>query len=224
MQSDAIFAELSLFEWRDKQMTAVWEQLTAAYPDIEREIDAYIDSLSIRKLVTLPTRLGREVEKRVKAWGQIRLRAAIARAEDDLSQTLEEIAFVPGIDKKGLAQTLASTVGIGGAMMTAAGVALPVTLALATTTGTSLFFISTASVSVPMVFAGGAVASALLLTGSRQALAVVNKGREQLRKNAHEKARVAVFGATGAPEENCVLNVVQAAVLADAARTIEEVP
>lgn len=222
MQADAIFAELSLSEWRDKQMTAVSDQLTAAYPDLEREIDAYVDALSIPKLAMLPIRLNQEVKTRVWNWAAVQLRAAIARAEDDLHQTLEGIEFEPGIDGKGLAQTLASTVGLGGAMMTAAGFALPVTLALATTTGTSLFFLSTASVSVPVVFAGGAVASALLLTGSRKASAVVNKGREQLRRNAHEKVRVAVFGATGALEEKSVLNVIQAEVLAEAAKTVQE--
>jgi hypothetical protein len=113
--------------------------------------------------------------------------------------------------------------GLGGAMMTAAGIAFPVTLFMATTAGTSLFFVSTSTVSVPVVFVGGAVASALLLTGSRKALATVEKGREQLRRNAHERARVAVFGATGMPDEKCVLNFIQTAALAEAAKSLEEV-
>jgi hypothetical protein len=83
LKSDPIFAELALFEWQDRQMSAVSNQLTVAYPDLERAIDEHIDGLGVRKLATLPMRLGKMVEGQVNTWAETQRQAAAARAVDE---------------------------------------------------------------------------------------------------------------------------------------------
>lgn len=217
LSSESIFTALTLWEWRDRQASAIHDQLTGAYPELERLIDAHVSDASLLRIAGPGARLGSRLQAIIRDWAEEQKRIALERAEASLDASLAEIQVHLGSDLARLTNGALPGAVAGGALIAAAAAVLPAAVSLATGTATIAVFFSTATFSAPVLLAGGAAAGALALTGSTLLKSVPDRLREHTRRQAQAQARVLVFGAKDIPGEPSVLNDIQALALRSAA-------
>lgn len=90
---------------------------------------------------------------------------------------------------------------------------VPAVMAFGVQTTTVLFVLSTTTVSIPVLAAGVVGAGALAVSGSTVLKRYSGHARTRLERRCLAAARLMVFGKTGSPEENSILNSIQAMVL-----------
>ena len=205
-----IETQLDLLDWRDVQMEAITEQLEDAFPSLIESIKARVDELSIGKIAWFhanPKSLATEV---LAPWADNQAQIALKRAEDSLAEILRDIHS----DAKASDHLAAALPALAGISAIAASVAvLPAVVSFATLTSTSFFFITTSSISMPLLLAGGVILTGLSLAGMRTLGHATGKTRAHLVRKIEEIAQTAVFGYGLSPDARCLVNVLQAAVL-----------
>lgn len=211
---------LALLEWRDAQLEAISSQLEAAFPKLTTTINTHIaemTSFQVGKAHVNPRTLA---ETLITPWAEEQSHIAILRAETSLSNLVSSLDLDSGT-RGHLDVALPALAGVG--MLAASVLGLPAIVTYATVTTTSFLVVSTSSISLPLLLAGGTVLAGLSFAGVKTFDRAKDKLRANLADRVHGVILAAVFGYGLAPDARCLVNDLQAAALKAAEAELKSV-
>ncbi len=205
-----IETQLDLLDWRDVQLEAITEQLEDAFPSLIELIEARVAKLSIGRVAWFHANSKRLATELLAPWADNQAKIALKRAEESLADIVGDMHT----DAKFSEHLSAALPALAGISVIAASVAgLPAVVSFATLTSTSFFFITTSSISMPLLLTGGVILTGLSLAGIKTVDHASGKTRAHLVRKVATIAQTAVFGYDLSPDARCLVNVLQAAVL-----------
>lgn len=199
-----IETKLSLLAWRDAQLCAITAQFETAWPALEQAIDRHVAEMPLWKVAKAHVDMRQLAHRLIAPWAEDQGREAAARAQEGLSEILESLPR--GSLSEHTRTALPALAGVG--LIAASVVAVPAVVTYATVT-------------TPLLLAGGTVIAALSLTGSSALGRAKRRTRDHLAERLKSHARTAVFGDGQAPSAPCLLNNLQALVLKAGQREME---
>ena len=210
----AVLAPLEFLSWRDAQMAAISGQLEDAFPTLLNELDKLTETESLASVVVATARIEAAARETIKTWSDEQMRIALERAKADLDNTLS--SFQTDLEVRSnswdsLQTFLPAAAGIG--LLAGSVAAIPTVISFATITTTSLFFFTTATVSVPLLALGGAGLAAASFVGSSALTRAATRARASLRRRLREEAARKIFGTGLEPDARCLHNDLQAAAI-----------
>lgn len=201
-----IQGRLRLIKWRNDQTEKITRQFEAAWPELEATIDQYVAGLSVLAVTRAHANVQSVTQTLLAPWVETQATIAAVRAEGDLAHLL---TLLPNDGIASHAGTVIPAIG-GAGMIAASLLALPSVVSFATVTTVFGLFSAT---SAPLLLVGGALLTALSLTGSSVIGNAAERGRRSLAERIKRQARSAIFGDGRKPSERCVVSDTQAAVL-----------
>lgn len=214
-----IETELTVLDWRDSQREAITEQLEKAFPSLITAMEAKVKEMSLLKVGQAQVYPKPLAESLVMPWAEEQSRIALQRAEESLSEIVENLDSDLELGEH-LKAALPALAGVGA--MAASALALPAVVSFAGTTVTTFFVIPATVVSVPLLLAGGVALTGLSVTGVKTFDYAKDKTRAHLVRRLLTMAQTVVFGYGRSPDARCVVNDLQALVLKAAQNKLEK--
>lgn len=205
----AIEAQLSLLSWRDTQLQAITAQFEAGWPALEQAIEQHVAQMPLWKIGRAHIDMGPLARHLIVPWADEQGHVAAVRAEEELA------ALTANAPQGSLAEyasaALPALAGVG--LISASVLAVPAVVSYATVASVSFLFVTTTSVSTPILLAGGAAIAALSVSGSAALGHAKQRTRTHLSERLKRHARIVIFGDEQVPSARCLLNDTQALVL-----------
>lgn len=207
-------AQLEFLAWRDAQLSTIFEQLEAAYPDLLSALAARVYEGGRLNLIRSTFALRAAAEDTLRDWAGEQLLQASNRAEAELDQTLLELPG--GLDlesdvREQLIKAAPALAGVG--LIVGSLAAIPTVISFATVSTSVLAFWSTTTVSWPLFALGAAGIGIAALTGSQSLKFAEDKARARLLDRLQRESARQVFGIGARLGSRCILNDIQAAVV-----------
>ena len=207
-------AQLEFLAWRDAQMTAISEQLEAAFPSLLLKLKEHAESAGRMDLAWSSVSLRGAVEDLIRGWASEQLKVALSRAEAELDQALLELPSQMNIEGDVWEQLSSAAPAIAGVGLIAASPAAIPTVVSFATVGTSIFaFWGTAAISWPLFAVGAAGIGIAALTGSQSLRLAEENARASLANRLQVEAARQVFGIGEPIGCRSILSDIQAAVI-----------
>lgn len=222
MNFTAIDAQLEFLAWRDEQLIAISSQLEDNFPALIETLKGEVEQASTWELARATLALSSNAEKLITKWAADQLAIALSRAEAGLDQTILQLPDRLNIDGDTWDQVTNALPAFAGVGLIAASVAAIPTVISFATVGTGFLAIwSTAAISWPLFALGAAVVGVASYSGSETLKYAYDSARDRLCERVSAEAERQVFGLGQSPEERCILNDIQAAVIQAGQHRIE---
>ena len=184
--------EKKVHDWRDKYVTRIEREMTTAFPQLEKALMEGVQENLGLILKNKPKQFSSEVvEPEVSGW----IERTMTPIQDDAARELAQVAFTfedlldEEFDVSRLKlMLLPAGIGLAGLGLIIAGFLAGIT------TGTFLFFWSSASISWPVLLGAAAIGTALLATGTVQLSHIKNKVAKAFTKTFIPKLRDCLIG------------------------------
>ncbi|WP_417725735.1 hypothetical protein [Salipiger sp.] len=206
--------ELQLIRWKQAQFARISEQVEDALPDLMAEIERTVSEMSSLAAGKAQVRIDPVWKTIFEPWAHKLATSVEVQFKQEVGE-LTAALTEKGTSKDALRAALPALATAG--VLAASLAAIPSVLGLATVTTTSFFVFSSASISWPILAAGGAGLAVATLTGSRVIDRLADRNRVHLVTRLQSRVRTAVFGYGLAAGERSLVTDLQAAAL----RTLE---
>lgn len=211
---DLVLAELALIRWRDEQLEGVTDQLERAFPELLLTIDAEVAQLSSWALAKTKWSSTEFALSVIEPWAQTQSEIIVKAAQESLRELQDTLGEGIGWSEH-LTSGLSALGGVG--LSAASAMAVPSLIALATIPAKITILgigIGAATLSTPVLAAGGASIAVASIGGAKAVGHAVDKVRANLAQKLKDQTMDNVFGYKRAPSARCLLSDLQAAVLA----------
>ncbi|WP_417808789.1 hypothetical protein [Thioclava sp.] len=216
---NTIETRLQLLDWRDSQLEAITGQLEDAFPSLEKTIETRLSEMTTLQVARAQLSAKPLAESIISPWAAAQGLIALKRAEESLTAVVTEMNMESSIGDH-IHTALPALAGVGVLAASVAG--LPAVVSFATVTS-SFLFISTSSISVPLLLVGGVALTGLSLAGFKGLDYAKDKSRARLAARILAEAQAVIFGQGLAPNSRCLVNDLQAIVLKAGVNKLEEI-
>ncbi|SFE00305.1 hypothetical protein [Salipiger profundus] len=209
-----IGTELELIRWKQTQFARITEQVEDALPELMTQIEETVAKMSSLATGRAQMRIDPVWKDIFEPWAEelaLGVEAQVKHEVRELTAALSE----KGNSKDALRAALPTLASAG--VLAASLAAIPTVLGLATVPAAPLFIFATATVSWPIVAAGGAGLAVATLAGGRFVDRLQDRNRAHLVTRLQNRARTATLGHGRTVGERSLVTDLQAAAL----RTLE---
>ena len=199
--------EIELIRWRQARFERITEYVEDALPDLMAEIQntvASMSSFAASKAQISPDTLWKKI---FGPWAQ----QVASRVEADMDREIDALAASLSENRNSQDALRIALPALAGVSVLAVSLAaIPSVISMATVTTTSFFFITSTTLSWPILAVGGAGIAVATLTGSQVVGRLSNKNRTYLTARLQGRARTAALGYGLASDERCLVTDLQA--------------